>query len=147
MLDVLPNDVVIQRTEGLLHGFDFFFQRQDHTLGHLIQAWIDENLMENGEITFVGYDIPHPLRDEMVLRIGVAETSENDEVVARQAVQKAMTACQAMFLGWKDMWSAVSGRLSSTSSAVSLIISGNIKYDYDIHLLHETLFTPKVDAK
>ena len=34
-----------------------------------------------------------------------------------------------------------------TSSAVSLIISGNIKYDNDIYLLHETLFTPKVDAK
>ena len=34
-----------------------------------------------------------------------------------------------------------------SSSAVTLIISGNIKYDKDIYLLHETLFTPKVDAK
>jgi DNA-directed RNA polymerase subunit L len=106
--------------------FDFFFQKQDHTLGHLIQAWIDENAMKNGEVTFVGYDIPHPLRDEMVLRIGVAETSENDEVVARQAVQKAMTACQAMFLGWKDMWSAVSGRLASTSSSASASASAAV---------------------
>ena len=34
-----------------------------------------------------------------------------------------------------------------SSSAVTLIISGNIKYDKDIYLLHETLFTPKVDDK
>lgn len=33
------------------------------------------------------------------------------------------------------------------SSAVSLIISANIKYDNDIYLLHEKLFTPKVDSK
>jgi DNA-directed RNA polymerase subunit L len=100
--DSLPESVVVQRIEGLLHGFDFFFQGQDHTLGHLIQAWIDENLMDDGDITFVGYDIPHPLRDEMVIRIGVSETVDNDEATARNALQKAMTACQTMFQRWRN---------------------------------------------
>jgi DNA-directed RNA polymerase subunit L len=109
MSDVLPQDVLLQRTETMTNAFDFFFQKQDHTLGHLIQAWIDENLMDNGEITFVGYDIPHPLRDEMVLRIGIANTVENDEAVARKAIQSAMTACQAMFLTWKDQWISLTG--------------------------------------
>jgi DNA-directed RNA polymerase subunit L/DNA-directed RNA polymerase alpha subunit len=119
--DVLPPDVQLQRTDGFLHGFDYFFQKQDHTLGHLIQAWIDEHLIDHGEVTFVGYDIPHPLRDEMVLRIGVAENVENDEVVARQALQKAMAACQAMFLSWKDQWLQVAPSASVVAPSSSLV--------------------------
>jgi len=97
----LSADVTVQPVEGLLRGFDFFFQKQDHTLGHLIQAWIDENLMNDGSITFIGYDIPHPLRDEMVLRIGVEDGKEE---TARNALQKAMNACKAMFESWRDQW-------------------------------------------
>ena len=37
--------------------------------------------------------------------------------------------------------------IEPTSSAVSLIISNHCKNKYDIHLLHEKLFTPKIDAK
>ena len=102
----LPKDVNVQRVQGRLVGFDFFFQRQDHTLGHLIQAWIDANLMGKGEVTFVGYDIPHPLRDEMVIRIGV---SDGDETTATRALTTAMTACMAMFDTWKNQWAALVG--------------------------------------
>ena len=37
--------------------------------------------------------------------------------------------------------------IEPTSSAVSLIISNHSKNKFDINHLHETLFTPKVDAK
>jgi DNA-directed RNA polymerase subunit L/DNA-directed RNA polymerase alpha subunit len=114
-------DVTIQQTEGKMSGFDFFFQKQDHTLGHLIQAWIDENAMKNGEVTFVGYDIPHPLRDEMVIRIGVAD---GKEATAREVVANAMAACQAMFMTWRDQWSSlvlpVSGVVNPGSQVTTL---------------------------
>ncbi len=103
--DALPEDVSVQVADCRLRAIDFFFQRQDHTLGHLVQAWLDENMVGNGEITFAGYDIPHPLRDEMVLRIGVA--GDNPEAAARTALKKAMAACQAMFLTWRDQWSSL----------------------------------------
>jgi len=103
----LGEDVTVQQTEGRMSAYDFFFQRQDHTLGHLIQAWIDENMMGSsgdGQVTFVGYDIPHPLRDEMVIRIGV---TDGKEASARAVLTKAMTSCQTMFLTWRDQWSAL----------------------------------------
>jgi DNA-directed RNA polymerase subunit L len=95
--------VTVQPIEGLVRGFDFFFQKQDHTLGHLIQAWIDEHLMDKGSVNFVGYEIPHPLRDEMVLRIGIAS---GEEAEARDALRKAMGACRSMFVAWRDYWLA-----------------------------------------
>lgn len=104
VVDNLPKDVVIQRTDTQLLGYDIIFQRQDHTLGHLLQAWIDQNLVGKDNITFAGYDIPHPLRDEMVLRIGV---SDGDEKSARIALKSAAAACEAMFQTWRDQWNGL----------------------------------------
>jgi DNA-directed RNA polymerase subunit L len=92
----------VQPTEGQLLGYDFFFQHQDHTLGHLLQAWIDKHIIDRGDITFVGYDIPHPLRDEMVIRIGVRDGKEE---TARAALKVAARSCQAMFEQWYAEWS------------------------------------------
>lgn len=103
-VDNLPSDVIVQRIDGQLLGYDFIFQKQDHTLGHLIQAWLDQNLVGRESITFAGYDIPHPLRDEMVIRIGVADS---DEATARKALKMAMVACEAMFETWKQQWSSL----------------------------------------
>lgn len=105
--DSLPDDVTVQVANCELRAIDFFFQKQDHTLGHLIQAWIDANLIGKGAITFAGYDIPHPLRDEMVIRIGVA--GENPEATARNALREAMNACRGMFATWRDQWDAATG--------------------------------------
>jgi DNA-directed RNA polymerase subunit D len=97
----LGDDVTVQPADSQIVGFDFIFQKQDHTLGHLIQAWIDANLIDGGEVTFAGYDIPHPLRDEMVIRIGVAD---GNEATARRAIRAAMTACMGMFEVWANQW-------------------------------------------
>jgi DNA-directed RNA polymerase subunit D len=113
----LPTDVIVQPIEGLLRGFDFFFQRQDHTLGHLVQAWIDEHLMGGGSVTFVGYEIPHPLRDEMVLRVGIAS---GEEAEARDALRKAMGACRSMFVGWRDYWLSQQSGVRTTGSVAGV---------------------------
>ena len=112
----LSDDVTVARTEGRMIGYDFFFQRQDHTLGHLVQAWLDENLVGRGDITFAGYDIPHPLRDEMVIRIGVRDGSE---AVARKALSDAMTACAGMFQAWRDQWASQMGPAPAASAAAA----------------------------
>ena len=123
----LPADVVVQPVEGRLVGWDFYFQRQDHTLGHLVQAWLDQNMVGNGEITFAGYDIPHPLRDEMLLRIGV---KSGEEATARRAVSTAMSALAAMFETWAQQWSsattpaaaAASPAVAATATALRRIV-------------------------
>ena len=114
--DSLPNDVIVQVADCRLRAIDFFFQKQDYTLGNLIQAWLDQHMVGQGDITFAGCDIPHPLRDEMVLRIGVA--GDNPEATARSALKQAMTACQAMFTAWRDQWSSIVIPVGPAAAAV-----------------------------
>jgi DNA-directed RNA polymerase subunit L/DNA-directed RNA polymerase alpha subunit len=102
--DNLPDDVVVNAADGRIRGWDFIFQRQDHTLGNCIQSWLDENRVGKGEITFAGYDVPHPLRDEMVIRIGC---EDGEEKTARDALRLAMISCGTMFTNWREQWSAL----------------------------------------
>jgi DNA-directed RNA polymerase subunit L/DNA-directed RNA polymerase alpha subunit len=114
----LGADVTIQRSKSRLIGWDFYFQKQDHTLGHLLQTWIDANLVDTGEVTFIGYDIPHPLRDELLIRIGVADGTE---ATARKVIQQAAAACAAMFDGWKAQWDALTAPAAAPSTAKKLL--------------------------
>lgn len=113
----LPANVRVQPAEARMKGFDFIFGSEDHTLGNLLDTWMAENLMDSGEITFVGYKVPHPLRDEMVLRVGV---DDGQEITARAMVAKAATACATMFRGWREDWINVTGQGFGTRSRATL---------------------------
>ena len=97
----LPEGVKVQPADAQMKGFDFMFQHEDHTLGNLLQTYIEQAMMDDG-VTFVGYKVPHPLRDEMLLRIGVADGME---LTARAALGKAARGCAAMFKDWLAQWS------------------------------------------
>jgi DNA-directed RNA polymerase subunit L len=99
----LPEGVKVQPADAQMKGFDFMFQHEDHTLGNLLQTYMEQTAME--EITFVGYKVPHPLRDEMLLRVGVADGME---LTTRAALGKAARGCAAMFKDWLAQWSAAS---------------------------------------
>ena len=75
-----------------------------HTFGNMIQTWLVENHVE-GEaqprLTFAGYKIPHPLKDEMLLRIGV---EDGNELTGRAAIAEAARGCRAMFQEWLRLW-------------------------------------------
>lgn len=117
--DVLPESVVVQPAASRMLGWDFLIRSQDHTLGHLLQAWLDQNKVGNGEITFAGYDIPHPLKDEMIFRIGLADTTGGKEEIARAAFREAAMACAAMFQRWREQWIGAVGetRVASVAAA------------------------------
>jgi DNA-directed RNA polymerase subunit L len=102
----LPEGLKIRPADALMKGFDFMFQHEDHTLGNLLSTWMEQNEMDNEEITYVGYKVPHPLRDEMLLRVGVQSGKDTD---ARAAVAKAARALAQMFLDWSTQWAAVAG--------------------------------------
>ena len=52
-------------------------------------------------MTYIGYKVPHPLRDEMVVRIGVEDGSE---ATARMAIAEAAKAIADMFADWAVQW-------------------------------------------
>ena len=86
------------------NAFDFLFAQEDHTLGNLLQTWIEQNLMNAGagsepDVSFVGYKVPHPLRDEMVLTVGVEK--DGQQVTARSSVARAAKGCADLFMGWR----------------------------------------------
>ena len=111
--------VKVQFADTRFYALDFYFQKEDHTLGNLIQTYIEQNLMDVEEkgITFIGYDIPHPLRDEMVLRLGLAKDTRQE--VGQVIVEEAMTACRQMFEGLLREWDTASGLVKGSAPAVT----------------------------
>ena len=112
----LPATITVSPSDALMPAFDFIIQGQDHTFGNMIQTWLVDNHIE-GEamprITFAGYKIPHPLKDEMLLRIGL---EDGNELTGRAAIAAAAKGCKAMFQEWLQLW--VTGpRMAGTAAA------------------------------
>lgn len=99
----LPEQLKVLPAEARGPLFDFVFQGEDHTLGNLLQTWLDQTQIDDGTITFAGYKVPHPLRDEMVLRVGVAD---GRDLSARAAVARAAREAAQMFRDWSAAWAA-----------------------------------------
>ena len=113
----LPDDISIYPTppgDAKMLAFDFMFRHQDHTLGNLLQTWISQNMMDGGQVTYVGYKIPHPLRDEMLLRIAV---KDNDEKTARDIIAQACRGCVTLFREMREAW--ITGLMGGTTSGSS----------------------------
>ncbi len=121
----LPENLTVQNADARMKGFDFIFQKEDHTLGNLLQTYLDQNLMGR-DVTFAGYKIPHPLRDEMVLRVGVnfpGEERDGLEMTARIAVAKAANSCAEMFRQWREEWMQVTARGFGRRNQASLALT------------------------
>lgn len=116
----LPETVRIGPADARMKGYDFLFGSEDHTLGTLFQTWMDINLIGTGtgtQITFVGYKVPHPLKDEMLLRVGV---EDGKELTARQAVAEAARGCLAMFKSWENSWAALGGSAAAAKPSTTM---------------------------
>ena len=98
----LPDNVKIQPTKKEARGFDIYFQHEDHTLGNLLTTWMDENIIDphglkENHITFCGYCVPHPLRDEMLMTV-----LAKDDIICRKAIAAAAMNCGKMFGAWRE---------------------------------------------
>ena len=90
----------------------------DHTLGNLLQTYIDEKLFGQNNLTYVGYNVPHPLREEMVIRLGIDGGVEND---GRKTIQDAASGCSSMFTQWLDEWQKMTGtRVEKVAAAAAV---------------------------
>jgi DNA-directed RNA polymerase subunit L/DNA-directed RNA polymerase alpha subunit len=112
----LPPEITISHANCRLVGYDFLFRGHDHTLGNLLQTWLVQNHIEGNaqpKITYAGFSVPHPLRDEMVLRIGV---EDGEEATARAAVAAAAQGCVGLFQQLRRSWLSALGAPSASSS-------------------------------
>ena len=119
----LAESISATSSDTLMTGFDFTIKNQDHTFGNMIQTWLVEHHVEgeaNPHLNFAGYKIPHPLKDEMLLRIGV---EDGNELTARTAIAAAARGCQSMFESWLAAWTGSgsgAGSGSGTTAAATL---------------------------
>ena len=117
----LPDEITLTPADARVIGFDFLFRGHDHTLGNLLQTWLVEHHIE-GEakpaITYAGYSVPHPLRDEMVLRIGV---KDGKEATARAAVAAAARGCAEWFRQLRGEWNLSTGKPLGQNAAQSVV--------------------------
>jgi DNA-directed RNA polymerase subunit L/DNA-directed RNA polymerase alpha subunit len=105
----LPAEISISSADSRVIGYDFLIRGHDHTLGNLLQTWLVENHIDGNstpKITYAGYCVPHPLRDEMVLRIGV---EDGEEATARLALAEAAKGCVDMFQKMRTAWRTTIG--------------------------------------
>ena len=114
-----PEDVRITPTASRILGFDFMFRGHDHTLGNMLQTYLVENnidivdkSVERTQITYAGYKVPHPLRDEMLLRIGV---KDGKEATARKALAEACQGCVDIFRQIRNAWGRATGSAAVTA--------------------------------
>jgi len=115
----LPAEITISSADSRIIGYDFLIRGHDHTLGNLLQTWLVENHIQGDstpKVTYAGYSVPHPLRDEMVLRIGV---EDGEEATARQALAEAAKGCVDMFQKLRAAW-----RVSTGAPVQKTIIAG-----------------------
>lgn len=112
----LPDEVTISSAATRIIGYDFLVRGHDHTLGNLLQTYLVENHIQGTaepKVTYAGYSVPHPLRDEMVLRIGVAD---GEEMTARMAFAAAARGCSELFRNMRGAWMRAVGTAPSTST-------------------------------
>lgn len=105
----LPAEITISSSDSRIIGYDFLIRGHDHTLGNLFQTWLVEHHIEgeaSPKITYAGYSVPHPLRDEIVLRIGV---EDGEEGTARQAFAEAAKGCTGLFRQLREAWQNANG--------------------------------------
>jgi DNA-directed RNA polymerase subunit L len=105
----LPTDnkLYVIPSQSRVIGFDFVMKEQDHTFGNMIQTYLEQNHIYEGDekadgptkISYAGYEVPHPLRDELVVRIGCTSRQ-----IALKAFAQASRGCVRIFQQMREAW-------------------------------------------
>ncbi|CAG8484027.1 10172_t:CDS:2 [Diversispora eburnea] len=61
------------------NGATFDILREDHTMGNLIRS----KLLEESQVTFAGYKVPHPLEHNVVLKVQTTLDTKPEMMVAK----------------------------------------------------------------
>lgn len=134
----LPDTVKVQHGDTRYSSVDFIFQNESHTLGNLLQYYLVDRHVEGQEepaIAYAGYKVPHPLKKEMVLRVGLvagAEGTEDPETelqTARFVVAKVVRHVKEVFRGILADWAAAASTTVATAAETNAnskeVVSGS----------------------
>lgn len=95
----VPDNVTLRSGDSRFPSIDVVFQNEGHTLGNLLQTYLVNNHIDADhpvKIVSAGYKIPHPLRSEMFVRIGMPEDATDPETQKNLARQAIATVCRTL---------------------------------------------------
>ena len=79
--------IKVNNSETVMNAFDIDIPNENHTIGFLIQSYIDK-YFDKSMVTFIGYFNPHPLKDNIVIRIS---TPENNREISLDTLLKTIS--------------------------------------------------------
>ena len=119
----LPANVTLRPGDARFPCIEFVFEDEDHTLGNLLQHYLVEHHAEGNKeprISYAGYKVPHPLKAEMVVRVGVdiegLTDPEEQTMVARRAVANVCRGVKAIYDTMLEQWSSLTGQYTESLS-------------------------------
>jgi DNA-directed RNA polymerase subunit L/DNA-directed RNA polymerase alpha subunit len=130
----LPPNVHIQHGDARFPCVDILFQHEGHTLGNLLQHYLVDfhvDGVEEPRIAFAGYKVPHPLKPEMLLRIGLPPDMEDPEAelqTARLVIAKVSRQLRGIFEAMLADWTRFVGPALEDSNA-----AGNVNANANIN--------------
>ena len=75
---VSDSDIItVVESDAIMNGYDIIFKNESHTLGYLLQQYIDTIVGEDN-LLFVAYKVPHPLKKEMFVRISLVNNTQKN---------------------------------------------------------------------
>ena len=85
--------IEIRESKVLMKAFDIVIEGENHTLGHLLQSYI--NTLFKQKNIFVGYMNPHPLESKIIFRINV-ETLKGLNDLLTQTCDELIKQCDIL---------------------------------------------------
>lgn len=119
---VIPDNVRVQQGQSRFASMDVIFQNEGHTLGNLLETYLISDHVggESGlNLGYAGYKVPHPLRPEMFVRIGVNEGAEDVETQKRTAQLAIATVCRKLKEEFRSVQSAWASLFAAAPEGVS----------------------------
>jgi DNA-directed RNA polymerase II subunit RPB3 len=74
-----PSSIKVKESECVMKSYDIIIDGESHTIGHLLQSYINKNYSEQN--LFVGYMNPHPLQNEIFLRIKSDDINQIKDII------------------------------------------------------------------
>jgi DNA-directed RNA polymerase subunit L len=104
----LPDTIRLEQADTRYPAIDIYFTNEGHTLGNMLETYIVDNHIDGTAqppVSYVAYKVPHPLKNEMYIRIGL-EQDEDIETQKNIAINVLATSCRALKAQFVELSSA-----------------------------------------
>jgi DNA-directed RNA polymerase subunit L len=75
--------VYIETSPTNMNGFDFIFEKSDDTIGNVVQTYG----IQDKDIHYIGYHIPHPLDRKLFIRISLVNEKATRDAYEKKIIQ------------------------------------------------------------